>query len=261
MSKKNSIGLCNEALKQIKTILSSALADEIVIKNVAEGVKLLKDTKREKAVDNIHRALTEQEQQLFMNQAKESNCYYYELFAFMLCTGMRFGEVSALTWRDIDLSNKVIHVNKTQSKGADGKQITSTPKTITSVRDIPMNNTIIEVLGQQKKKTKLVYSDKPIDINQRVFPSPYGYVPFNRQVIDCIEIILAELEEKGHHIERFTTHCFRDTFATRYIEQGGSPQTLKTILGHRSLQMTMDLYAHVLPNTKAEEMNRLNIVI
>jgi integrase len=56
-------------------------------------------------------------------------------------------------------------------------------------------------------------------------------------------------------------HLTRDTFATRYIEQGGSPQTLKTILGHSSLAMTMDLYSHVLPNTKQKEMDNLKIVL
>ena len=45
-----------------------------------------------------------------------------------------------------------------------------------------------------------------------------------------------------------------------FIEQGGQPQTLKTILGHSSLAMTMDLYAHVLPNTKQKEMDNLKIV-
>lgn len=49
-------------------------------------------------------------------------------------------------------------------------------------------------------------------------------------------------------------HCLRHTFATRAIENGMKPQTLKTILGHANLSMTMDLYSHVLPTTKAEEM-------
>ncbi|MCI8889082.1 MAG: tyrosine-type recombinase/integrase, partial [Hungatella sp.] len=59
----------------------------------------------------------------------------------------------------------------------------------------------------------------------------------------------------------FTAHALRDTFATRFIEQGGNPQTLKTILGHSSLAMTMDLYSHVLPNTKQQEMDNLKIVL
>ena len=62
-------------------------------------------------------------------------------------------------------------------------------------------------------------------------------------------------------IEPFTSHALRATFATRAIEQGMQPQTLKTILGHSSLKMTMDLYAHVLPNTKQEEMAKVEIVV
>ena len=73
--------------------------------------------------------------------------------------------------------------------------------------------------------------------------------------------ILSGLREQGTVIEPFTYHALRDTFATRYIEQGGNPQTLKTILGHSSLSMTMDLYSHVLPNTRQEEMNRIVIEI
>lgn len=60
---------------------------------------------------------------------------------------------------------------------------------------------------------------------------------------------------------RSSIAAMRDTFATRFIEQGGTAQTLKTILGHSTLAMTMDLYAHVLPNTKAEDMNRVQISV
>ena len=62
---------------------------------------------------------------------------------------------------------------------------------------------------------------------------------------------------KGTHIERFAHHAFRDTFATRYIEHGGNMQTLKNILGHATLAMTADLYAHVLPDTKQKEMQMI----
>ena len=49
--------------------------------------------------------------------------------------------------------------------------------------------------------------------------------------------------------------ALRDTFAARFIEQ-----TLKVILGHSSPAMTMDLYSHVLPNTKQQEMDNLRII-
>ena len=70
--------------------------------------------------------------------------------------------------------------------------------------------------------------------------------------------MLADLEKKDIHIERFTHHACRDTFATMYLRGGGNLQTLKTILGHSSLAMTADLYAHVLEDTRQEEMNMVS---
>lgn len=67
---------------------------------------------------------------------------------------------------------------------------------------------------------------------------------------------LKRLQEKGEYIEHFFTYALRDTFATRYIEQGGSPQVLKTILGHSSLAMTLNLFFHVLSNTKQKDRTK-----
>ena len=122
-----------------------------------------------------------------------------------------------------------------------------------------MNDTIRGILARQRKKRSVVI---PIDKEEnRVFVSVYVKMVYNCTVNRAITSALARLEEHGRSIEHFTLHALRDTFATRYIEQGGSPQTLKTILGHSSLAMTMDLYSHVLPNTKQKEMDNLKIVL
>ena len=122
-----------------------------------------------------------------------------------------------------------------------------------------MNDTIRGILAKQRKKRSIVISiDKE---ENRVFVSVFGKMVDNSIVNKAIRSALARLDGKGKPIEDFTVHALRDTFATRYIEQGGSPQTLKTILGHSSLAMTMDLYSHVLPNTKQKEMDNLKIVL
>lgn len=69
--------------------------------------------------------------------------------------------------------------------------------------------------------------------------------------------MLDNMAADGVDFPYFTLHTTRHTMATRCIENGMDPQVLKTILGHSSLAMTMDLYAHVLPNTKAEQMERV----
>ena len=69
--------------------------------------------------------------------------------------------------------------------------------------------------------------------------------------------VVKDIQQDYPDFERITPHTLRHTFATRCIENGMPPQVLKTILGHSKLGMTMDLYSHVLPNTKAEEIKKI----
>lgn len=253
ISKELAPATTNLALKTLRAILSDAVKDDIITKNPAGGIKALKT--ETKATETYHRALTEQEQADFMQEIKQD--YYYSFVALMITTGLRIGEVSALTWQDIDYKAGVIHINKTMSFNEAGGRIVGTPKTEASNRDIPLNDTIRRVIADYRK----TYGDILPFTTSRVFSTPRGRAVENITIIRAINNALKRLESKGVHIDRFTPHAFRDTFATRYIEQGGTPQTLKTILGHNSLAITMDLYAHVLPNTKAEEMAKIIINI
>ena len=222
----------------------------------AAGVKLLKVEK--KATETYHRALTEGEQKMFMQEAKKE--WLYELLALLLCTGMRVGEVSVFTWSDIDYVNNVIHVTKTISRTEECKYTVGTPKSKTSVRDIPMTAAIKDILKSQKEKQDMIHGNV-VKLSRPVFENLYGGMVFNASVNKAITNTLKRLEAQGKRIDHFSAHALRDTFATRYIEQGGSPQVLKTILGHSSLAMTMDLYSHVMPNTKQKEMDSIRIIM
>lgn len=249
----------NQVFKVIRMVLNDAVTDDIILKNPAIGIKALTSTE-EAAAETIHRALTEEEQAAFMESAKDS--FYYEFMALLLLTGMRYGEAAALTWSDIDYKGNVIHITKTRTITKDGSASIGPPKTKCSLRDIPMNDTIKRILKQQNEKMRLFHGTNIIPgFDQRAFCTQSGGIISSQTVNRAIKSVLDKLEEDGNGIERFTAHCFRDTFATRFIEQGGNPQTLKTILGHSSLAMTMDLYSHVLPNTKQKEMDLLQISV
>ena len=249
----------NQVFKVIRMMLNDAVADDILLKSPAYGIKSLKNTE-DAAAETIHRALTEQEQKIFMEAARSSYCY--ELMALLLLTGMRQGEAAALTWEDIDYKNNVIHITKTRTIKEGGRaDIGSSPKTKASIRDIPMNDAIRRILKQQKDKMVLLNGTVILPFHQRIFSTQRDGLINSQTLGRAIDSVLDQLEDEGIHIERFTAHCFRDTFATRFIEQGGSPQTLKKLLGHNSLAMTMDLYSHVLPNTKQKEMDLLQISV
>lgn len=86
-----------------------------------------------------------------------------------------------------------------------------------------------------------------------VFALKDGNLVTRDRVTIEINKIVSAMKSDGLEIEHITCHCFRHTFATRCIEKGMPPQVLKTILGHSNLSMTMDLYSHVLPDTKMDE--------
>lgn len=244
----------NILLQVVKILLGEAVEDKLLPENPAKGVKPMKIT--QKANQSYHRALTVQEQKQFMAAAKGN--FYYELLAFQLLTGMRLGEVGALYWSDIDEEKGVIRVRRTITRGETGQFcIGDSPKSEAGVRDIPINEAIRALLSRQRGRN---IRRRP-GFMQLCFPSPTGQMISHGSVNQNIRRILAALRGRGMEIAPFTSHALRDTFATRYIEQGGNPQTLKTILGHSSFSVTMDLYSQVLPNTRKEEMDRIVIDI
>ena len=150
LAQKLSASTTNSVIVLLKTVLNAAVDDEIIIKNPAASVKPLRMDDRPKASETIHRALTREEQQAFIQEAKQE--WLYEFFCFSLCTGMRLNEIVALKWQDIDYINNVIHVTKTVSWKQGGGITETSPKSETSKRDIPMNDTIKKVLQMQRKK-------------------------------------------------------------------------------------------------------------
>lgn len=151
-------------------------------------------------------------------------------------------------------------MKETITRTQDGGYTVGTPKSKGSERDIPMSKAAFEILQSAKDKN-IIVNGKAVSFKTTVFFNASGGFVQISTVNAAITRAIDRLNAKGYDIERVTSHAMRDTFATRFIEQGGTPQTLKTILGHSTLSMTMDLYAHVLPNTKAEEMNRVQISV
>lgn len=235
----------------IRCILAEAVRDGILAKNPAKDIQRLKTDTR-KAAKTTHRALTQEEQKLFLDAAKKS--VYRNLYAMALASGMRTGELLALSWNDI--SDGMIHIHQTTAIGIDGGAvINDTPKTEKSDRMIPVTETIGRILEDQRVLSEALPIKEYPDL---VFHTMYGHKGTTSHVGYNLRAILKKMQKQGVCIEKFAPHALRDTFATRYIEQGGSMHTLRDILGHTSLAMTMDLYAHVMPDTVKTAMDKFD---
>lgn len=200
-------------------------------------------------------AFTKEQQELYMNYAEAS--YLCNLFKLAVCTGMRNGELSGLLWSDVDFKNRVIHVRHTLIVKDSGIYTIDTPKTRTSIRDIPMIGKVYEILKSQEKEYKRTHGGLAKVVNNDFVFSVMNEPVRRKRITNEIKAMLERMREDGVDFPYFTLHATRHTFATRCIEAGMQPQVLKTILGHATLGMTMDLYSHVLPDFKRDAMEKV----
>lgn len=244
----------NDTVSLIKGILQCAVdVDRIITWNPAAGVKRIRRTEPA-ARDTYHRALTIEETKAFFKAAKERESWYYNLYCFLIDTGCRCGEAGAI--QNSDISGKVIHVSKTVTRTAEGTyRIGDEAKTKAGTRDIPIRPLARQAIDSQREINRLL-NNGITGINDTLFKSPRGYLLSDTVVNQDIARIC-----KAAGVQKFTAHAFRDTFATRCVESGMQPKTLQEIMGHTDIAMTMNLYAHVMEETKVSQMQAVKIAI
>lgn len=265
MDKKNhkgdplEVSTINKIMYCLEKILNSAIRDEIILQNPAGKVQKLKDTRQLRARDTTHRALTREEQTLFFKYARTN--WYFHALQLLLNTGMRQGELRALRWSDIDYKKGVIHIKKTMSYDLENKPVVNTPKTRTSMRDIPLNQSISKILEQQKQQMEVIRRENKVQVlDDYVIKSPTNLpVKDIRRLNEAIYRIVSKIRGAGYDFPSISCHCLRATFATRAIDAGMSPQTLKEILGHADYKMTMDLYYHNADDLQKQEMEKIEM--
>ena len=233
--------------KILVDMLEKAVASDLIVKNVAKQITT-EITKEEK---QPRRVLTVKETEIFLAEAEST--FYYNLFVVALETGMRIGELSGLQWGDIDFKKKVIHVRHSMtyfSKDGKYKFELHPTKTHKGLRDIALTDVAIKALRQQQfiKQTLINKGKEPLEgFEDLVFVTKNNRPTTQFLVTECIEGTMKRIHKNNPDLvfEKFTPHCFRHTFATRWLEAGVPIKTVSAMLGHSQLQLTTDLYMHI----------------
>ena len=165
-----------------------------------------------------------------------------------LYTGLRIGEICALSWEDIDIANRTIYVRHTLTRirvNENGKTVTKnsidTPKTKSSLRCIPICSTLVQVLNDYLPNvtSEYVVSNKAGFVSPRTFEYRYKKIM------------------KESKISFINYHGLRHTFATRCIESGVDVKSLSEILGHANVSITLNTYVHSSMELKRAQIEKL----
>lgn len=255
-------------------MFKQALKNELIKKNPVTLTTLPRGEKKKE-----RRVLSINEQELLLQEIKGHELE--PLIRLSLATGLRVGEVTGLEWSDIDFEKKEIMVRGTLKCTRKGMEYyKDTPKTDKSSRSIPLLFNIEIMLKryriiQKEYKLSVGSNWKPMNgLENLVFlrddGKPFSGQHIRQQLVHIVDRInekyfsntnLDHSNDMNDKFEYFTPHTLRHTFATRALENGIPPKVVQEILGHSSITMTLDLYTHVLPQTKAQEMKKIEALM
>lgn len=193
-------GYALSSIKIVSAVLNGcfqqAMRNGLIERNPVKLAELPRQTEKK-----IRQAMTKEQQALFMEYAKES--YLYNFFAVMLRTGMRSGELKGLKYSDIDKKKNVIHVQRTLEYIDGEGYLEDTPKTKTSIRDIPITPDLMALLDDQKRFWG--FSIEKID--RYLFCNEKGQALSRERVQGEIDRIIKRITEEGHDFPRITSHA------------------------------------------------------
>ena len=255
-----------------------AVRDDIIRKNPTTGA--MKEVNRRSGKNRgIRHALTIEQQRAFMNYIANSPVYYHwwPLFTFLLGTGCRIGEAIALRWDDLDFKNKMITINhsianyKSEEKNKCVSTL-STPKTEAGIRTIPMLDVVYDALKlEEEDQQENGFNETVIDgVSGFVFQNRFGNI-LNQQAVNSAikrivtnynneeEITAAREKRNPLILPYFSCHILRHTFATRLCEQENNLKVIQSIMGHRNIETTMDIYAEATDKKKKESFENLSV--
>ena len=232
----------SDVLAIIRNISKFAIRKGIYVANDANAVQIRQDIKPMRV----------------LNKAEQSQLCEYILkkpeacsIGILVCmfTGLRIGEICALRWDDISFSDQSIYIHHTLQRiqmhrghGAKTEVVVTTPKSSCSIRKIPLPDEILEILVLNKKASSgyVLTNDEYKFIEPRTMQNKF------KKILKAVGI------------ENANFHALRHTFATRCVELGFDVKSLSEILGHATVNITMNRYVHPTYEMKKKNMQKLS---
>lgn len=251
------------------SIFKEAIQRDIIIKNPLTNVLKPKSSKKDKKIIS----LTLEEQKAFVSALEDEQ--YKNIFLVALHSGMRIGEILALTPKDIDFDNNLIHITKTLTKDRNGKvKIGETTKTYESTRDIPITSLLKPILRDcmanyiSNENNLLFCHSKGLIIAPSTINSQFKRICKDAKIkVITVKKKTNKKNENGEYkyvdlkTSTVNTHMLRHTYATRCIEAGVPAEVLQRLLGHKNISITINTYTTIFNKFKENALeNYINYI-
>ena len=226
----------------IRTVVKFSKRSGIVMNDFTDGVKIFGLAGKDIEDKYIH-SITSYKDLLSHLRSKfnyrESVMPY--LLYFLFKTGFRVGEGMAVCWSDIDFENKTI---KTYRRFSGDRQIFTPPKTKTSIREIPVDDKLLQVLKDFKEEQSKVLFDRE-DLNKEdlVFYDRRYKIPTNAGLNKYLRVCLSEI---GIGSQEMSATSGRHTYGSYLLAKGVDIWVVAKLMGHKDIQQLIKTYGHVL---------------
>ncbi|NLY08568.1 MAG: site-specific integrase [Tissierellia bacterium] len=229
-----------ELLSVIRRVYNYAIVNKKTVNNPALGIILPR--KESKLEDDEFLFYEVEELKEFLNHAETSlPLHQFAFLRLMAYTGMRRGEVLALTRTDVLIDTSQVRINKTLSRGIGNGKIVNDPKTFQGRRIVDIDRETLQVL------IKLMESHG----NEILFPNNKGNYFELSTPIKWMDAVIEK-----HGLKRITLHGLRHTHCSLLFAAGASVKEVQHQLGHTDIKTTLNIYAHVTKNQKLETVNK-----
>lgn len=242
-------GLSYSSVRLTRDVLSGVLGcavdDELIDSNPVAHV--LKRMGMEKKKKTLPKTLTPQEVKIFLQACRENYPEHTTLFLCAFRTGLRMGELLALQWGDIDWNRNIIQVERSFRRGRVGRTKTSRSRQV-DMSD-QLRQALLHLLTLRKREGLQagLGEEVPWIFHRNGQPMPQNSL---RNIFKRI------LKKAGMSQMRF--HEIRHTFASLLLTNGETPVYVKEQMGHTSIQITVDIYGHLIPSSNRQAVNRLD---
>ncbi|MFQ9628373.1 MAG: tyrosine-type recombinase/integrase [Enterococcus avium] len=245
-----------EFISNTSRIFDYAIRRKIISKNPVKNIYIPVPPSKidDDAKENY---LSKDELIVFLNALDNLDNMKQATFLHLLAmSGCRMGELLGLQWKNVFLNEGYIKIKQSLARGIGRRLYLETPKTKSSIREIPLDAETVKALKTwkaQQRKDLLAIGFNSMSPEQLVFSktNTNGFIQLSTP-IKWLKKVLDRLD-----IKRITLHGLRHTHATMLLESGRTLKDVSARLGHSSIEITSDLYIHVTEKRSRESVNEL----